>query len=139
MKMQPLVLALSLSLTAISAQAAVDANIPKYAKTSGISGNLSSVGSDTLANLMTFWAEDFKKEYPNVNVQIQAAGSSTAPPALTQGTANFGPMSRSMKDNRSEERRVGKLWPNVSLHERQRNSRIREKIRLQANCGSCCC
>jgi phosphate transport system substrate-binding protein len=99
MKMQPLVLALSLSVAAISAQAAVDAGIPAYAKTSGISGNLSSVGSDTLANLMTFWAEDFKKEYPNVNVQIQAAGSSTAPPALTQGTANFGPMSRTMKDN----------------------------------------
>jgi phosphate transport system substrate-binding protein len=48
---------------------------------------------------MTFWAEDFKKQYPNVNVQIQAAGSSTAPPAFTQGTANFGPMSRAMKDN----------------------------------------
>ena len=103
MKMQPLALALCLSVTAISAQAAVDAGIPKYTKTSGISGNLSSVGSDTLANLMTFWAEDFKKEYPNVNVQIQAAGSSTAPPALTQGTANFGPMSRSMKDNEIQE------------------------------------
>ena len=61
MKMQPLALALSLGLTAITAQAAVDAGIPAYAKTSGISGNLSSVGSDTLANLMTFWAEDFKK------------------------------------------------------------------------------
>ena len=62
MKMQPLALALSLGLTAITAQAAVDAGIPAYAKTSGISGNLSSVGSDTLANLMTFWAEDFKKD-----------------------------------------------------------------------------
>ena len=98
MKMQPLVLALGLSLSAITVHAAVDAGVPTYTKTSGISGNLSSVGSDTLANLMTFWAEDFKKQYPNVNVQIQAAGSSTAPPALTQGTSNFGPMSRAMKD-----------------------------------------
>jgi len=65
---------------------------------STISGNLSSVGSDTLANLMTLWAEAYKKEYPNVNIQIQAAGSSTAPPALTEGTANLGPMSRKMKD-----------------------------------------
>ena len=73
--------------------------MPVYEKTSGISGNLSSVGSDTLANLMTFWAEEFKKQYPNINVQIQAAGSSTAPPALSQGTSNFGPMSRTMKDN----------------------------------------
>lgn len=76
----------------------VDSNVPEYQRTSGISGNLSSVGSDTLANLMTLWAESFKKEYPNVNIQIQAAGSSTAPPALTNSTSNFGPMSRMMKD-----------------------------------------
>ncbi len=75
----------------------LDAGIRDYVKTSGVSGNLSSIGSDTLANLMTLWAEDFKKLYPNVNVQIQAAGSSTAPPALTEGTANLGPMSRQMK------------------------------------------
>lgn len=76
---------------------ALDAGLRDYTKTSGVSGNLSSIGSDTLANLMTLWAEDFKKLYPNVNVQIQAAGSSTAPPALTEGTANLGPMSRQMK------------------------------------------
>ena len=63
---------------------------------------MSSVGSDTLANLMTLWAEDFKRHYPNVNVQIQAAGSSTAPPALTEGTSNVGPMSRKMKDKEVE-------------------------------------
>lgn len=80
------------------AQADVDANLPDYTKVSGVSGNLSSVGSDTLANLMTFWGEEFKKLYPNVNIQIQAAGSSTAPPALTEGTSNLGPMSRQMKD-----------------------------------------
>jgi phosphate transport system substrate-binding protein len=82
--------------------AEVDAAIPEYESTSGVSGNLSSVGSDTLANLMTLWAEDFKREYPNVNIQIQAAGSSTAPPALTERTANIGPMSREMKDNEIE-------------------------------------
>jgi len=81
------------------AQAKVDESLPGYEKTSGVSGNLSSVGSDTLANLMTLWAEEFKRVYPNVNVQIQAAGSSTAPPALTEGTSNLGPMSRLMKDN----------------------------------------
>lgn len=94
------VLTLAIGVTsAMSAQAAVDPALPSYTKGTGVSGNLSSVGSDTLANLMTFWAEGFKKLYPNVNMQIQAAGSSTAPPALTQGTANFGPMSRNMKDN----------------------------------------
>lgn len=76
----------------------VDDGIPAYLKSGSVSGNLSSVGSDTLANLMTLWAEDFKRFYPNVNVQIQAAGSSTAPPALTEGTSNIGPMSRKMKD-----------------------------------------
>ena len=81
-----------------TAVAAVDPALPSYTKTSGVSGNLSSVGSDSLANLMTLWAEEFKKEYPNVNIQIQAAGSSTAPPALTEGTASMGPMSRPMKD-----------------------------------------
>ena len=75
----------------------VDKGIPEYKTISGISGNLSSVGSDTLANLMTLWAESFKRSYPNVNIQIQAAGSSTAPPALTEATSNFGPMSRKMK------------------------------------------
>ncbi|TYK65195.1 PstS family phosphate ABC transporter substrate-binding protein [Colwellia echini] len=81
---------------------ALDENLPEYKKVSGISGNISSVGSDTLANMMTFWAEDFKRIYPNVNVQIQAAGSSTAPPALTEATSNLGPMSRKMKSREIE-------------------------------------
>ncbi|MGB0446409.1 MAG: PstS family phosphate ABC transporter substrate-binding protein [Pseudomonadales bacterium] len=84
----------------VTAQASdlLDPNLPTYTKVSGVSGNMSSVGSDTLANLMTLWAEEFKRNYPNVNIQIQAAGSSTAPPALSEGTSNFGPMSRKMKD-----------------------------------------
>ncbi|MBT7443643.1 MAG: phosphate ABC transporter substrate-binding protein PstS family protein [Methylococcales bacterium] len=87
-----------------SAQAAVgvDAGVPEYQRTNGVAGNLSSVGSDTLANLMTLWAEDFKKLYPSVNIQIQAAGSSTAPPALTESTSNLGPMSRKMKNKELE-------------------------------------
>ena len=81
------------------ATADVDPNLPSYERVSGISGNLSSVGSDTLNNLMTLWAEEFAKFYPNVNIQIQGAGTSTAPPALTEGTSNFGPMSRPMRDS----------------------------------------
>ena len=80
----------------------VDENLADYTRTQGVSGNLSSVGSDTLANLMTLWTEEFKRLYPNVNIQVQAAGSSTAPPALTEGTANLGPMSRRMKDGEIE-------------------------------------
>lgn len=96
-----------LSLSAIGsslvfAQSEVDPGLADYEKAAGVSGNVSSVGSDTLANLMTLWAEEFKRVYPNVNIQIQAAGSSTAPPALTEGTANLGPMSRMMKDKEIE-------------------------------------
>ena len=91
-------LGLGLLMSTSASAVSVDKGIPEYKATSGISGNLSSVGSDTLANLMTLWAESFKRSYPNVNIQIQAAGSSTAPPALTESTSNIGPMSRKMKD-----------------------------------------
>lgn len=84
---------------AVLADAKVDSAIPNYEKTTGVAGKVSSMGSDTLANLMTMWAENFKRFYPSVTVQIQAPGSSAAPTALTEGTANFGPMSRKMKDN----------------------------------------
>jgi phosphate transport system substrate-binding protein len=90
--------AVGMGLAAVSVSAKVDPNLPDYRPASGVSGNFSSVGSDTLNNLMTLWAEEFKRLYPNVNIQIQGAGSSTAPPALTEGTSNFGPMSRAMKD-----------------------------------------
>ncbi len=103
MFMKKLVLALGLAAsTAFAAQGAldqavrVDPNLPTYQRTTGVSGNFTSVGSDTLNNLMTLWAEAFKRQYPNVNIQIQGAGSSTAPPALIEGAANFGPMSRLM-------------------------------------------
>ena len=103
-------LSITLSLSGPAmAEPKVDAGLADYSRASGVSGNLSSVGSDTLANLMTLWAEEFKRNYPNVNIQIQAAGSSTAPPALTEGTSNLGPMSRKMKDKEIEafERRYG--------------------------------
>ncbi len=86
----------------VQAELKVDAGVPEYKAVSGVSGNLSSIGSDTLANLMTFWAEEFKRQYPSVNIQIQAAGSSTAPPALANGISNLGPMSRKMKSKEVE-------------------------------------
>src|SRR5262249_4853439 len=76
----------------------VDPAIGAYKKTSGVSGSLNSVGSDTLNNVMTLWAESFQKQYPNVKIQIEGKGSGTAPPALVAGTAQLGPMSRLMKD-----------------------------------------
>jgi phosphate transport system substrate-binding protein len=78
-------------------QVQVEAGVPGYQKTSGVSGNITSVGSDTMNNLMTLWAEAFLKMYPNVKVQVEGKGSSTAPPALIAGTSQFGPMSRAMR------------------------------------------
>jgi len=75
----------------------VDPKLDNYTKVQGVSGNLNSIGSDTLNNLMALWSEGFRKHYPNVNIQIEGKGSSTAPPALIQGTAQIGPMSRKMK------------------------------------------
>ena len=75
----------------------VDPALPAYQKVSGVSGNLSSIGSDTMNNMMTFWAEACRKMYPNVKIQVEGKGSTTAVPALREGTAQFGPMSREMR------------------------------------------
>ena len=80
----------------------VDERIPSYQKVSGISGNASSIGSDTMNNMMALWLEAFRKYYPNVRIQIEGKGSSTAPPALIEGTAQFGPMSRAMKSSEED-------------------------------------
>jgi phosphate transport system substrate-binding protein len=81
----------------------LDKTLPVYVKVQGVGGNLDSIGSDTLNNLMTFWAEGFRALYPNVHIQIEGKGSSTAPPALISGTAQLGPMSRMMKSTEIDE------------------------------------
>lgn len=102
MKLTPILAGLGFAALLVSQSALatdqVDAAISDYKKGENLSGKLTSVGSDTLANVMTLWTEEFKRLYPGVNIEVQASGSSTAPPALTEGTANFGPMSRLMKD-----------------------------------------
>jgi len=75
----------------------VDPALPDYRPVEGVSGNLKSIGSDTMNNEMTLWAEGFQTMYPNVQIEIEGKGSSTAPPALIAGTSQFGPMSRAMK------------------------------------------
>jgi phosphate transport system substrate-binding protein len=82
---------------------AVDPELPEYRAVAGVSGSLKSVGSDTMSNLMSLWAEGFKRFYPNVKIEIEGKGSSTAPPALIAGTADFGPMSRDLKAQEIDE------------------------------------
>jgi phosphate transport system substrate-binding protein len=87
---------LSLALPA-RADDKVDPKLPAYKAVGGVSGNMKSIGSDTMNNLMALWAEGFRKFYPNVQIEVEGKGSATAPPALISGTASFGPMSRPMK------------------------------------------
>ena len=101
----PILVSLLLVLALVGAMTQVLASTPPkldpglipYKSVGGVSGNISSIGSDTLNNLMTLWAETFSKFYPNARIQIEGKGSSTAPPALISGTAQLGPMSRTMK------------------------------------------
>jgi phosphate transport system substrate-binding protein len=82
----------------LSARLKIDADLAEYERVEGVSGSLTSVGSDTMAKLVTLWAEAFKTLYPEVTLQVQAAGSSTAPIALNDGRSQIGPMSRRMVD-----------------------------------------
>jgi phosphate transport system substrate-binding protein len=82
---------------AVASTVQLDPGLAPYKAVGGVSGNLSSIGSDSLNNLMTLWAESFNKFYPNAKIQIEGKGSTTAPPALISGTAQLGPMSRPMK------------------------------------------
>ena len=88
---------------AVAEPVKVDESIGGYKKTDGVSGNLNSVGSDTLNDLMALWAEGFRAQYPNVNIQVEGKGSATAPPALIAGTSQLGPMSREMKSSEMDE------------------------------------
>jgi phosphate transport system substrate-binding protein len=85
------------------AQVQVDASLPHYKPVSAVAGTLKAVGSDTLNNMMTYWSEGFRTHYPNVKVSVEGKGSSTAPPALIEGTAELGPMSREMKSKEIED------------------------------------
>jgi len=97
MKRNWLAIALALAIPSVAAAQAVDPALPGYKPVSGVSGTVKSIGSDTLNNLMTLWAEGYNRHYPAVKIEIEGKGSSTAPPALVGGTAHFGPMSRPMK------------------------------------------
>jgi phosphate transport system substrate-binding protein len=95
-------LAILVGLSASAQSIKIDPKVSTYKKVSGVSGNLNSIGSDTLNNLMAYWVEGFNKKYPNVKIQVEGKGSTTAPPALIEGTSQLGPMSREMKSEESD-------------------------------------
>jgi phosphate transport system substrate-binding protein len=93
-------LALALGLLAISdAALALDQHLPPYETVDGLSGHLKSVGSDTLLDEMVRWSKAFTALYPDVKIDVKGEGSVTATPALIDGTAEFGPMSRPMNND----------------------------------------
>jgi phosphate transport system substrate-binding protein len=88
--------ALAANVVGLSAALALDQSLPAYRAVTGISGQIRTVGSDTLGHEVAQWAEAFKGFYSDVKFEIQASGSATAPPALLEGASQFGPMSRPM-------------------------------------------
>ena len=90
--------AVAVALATVARAVEVDPALKPYSRVSGeVAGSLKFVGSDTMNNLVALWAEGFKKLYPSVREAIEGKGSASAPPALTEGTATFGPMSRDLK------------------------------------------
>ncbi|HVJ61630.1 MAG TPA: PstS family phosphate ABC transporter substrate-binding protein [Tahibacter sp.] len=59
---------------------------------------LTSVGSDSLGNLMLRWMQAYRMQHPDLRIQLQTPGSAGAPLALAGGAADLGPMSRAMSD-----------------------------------------
>jgi phosphate transport system substrate-binding protein len=82
---------------------AVDPKLPDYKAKGSIEGRLKSVGSDTMNDLMAYWSQDFAVVYPDVRVETEGKGSGTAIPAIIQGTADIGPMSRDITKQESAE------------------------------------
>ncbi len=94
---------LALIATASAQAVQVDEKLPAYEPVQGVSGTIKSIGSDTMNNLMALWGDGFRRFYPAAQTEVEGKGSSTAPPALIAGTANFGPMSRPMKASEIDE------------------------------------
>jgi phosphate transport system substrate-binding protein len=93
MKLSTFVAALAVNMIVIPVAIALEPSLPAYQATSGLSGQIKSVGSDTLGNEVALWAKAFKELYPDVKIDVEAKGSLTAPPALLAGVSQFGPMS----------------------------------------------
>jgi phosphate transport system substrate-binding protein len=83
---------------ALAGGPALDPDLTSYTKVAGLRGTLNAAGSDTMLELQTLMAEEFRKLYPQVKIQVEGKGSSTAPPALIEGTVQLGNMSRKMKN-----------------------------------------
>ncbi|HSX61193.1 MAG TPA: PstS family phosphate ABC transporter substrate-binding protein [Tahibacter sp.] len=74
--------------------------------TAAAESSLTSVGSDTLGELMQSWAQAYAIVDPGTRLQIRTPGSAAAPAALATGAADLGPMSRAMNPGELAEYRA---------------------------------
>ena len=81
------VLTVSAAMAASAMALDLDPQLPAYKPVNGLSGKITSVGSDTLSTLMKQWTEGFKALYPDVKLDVESKGSATAPPALIEGVS----------------------------------------------------
>lgn len=72
--------------------------------TTDLSGSISMVGSTSMEKLANALSEAFMEEYPDVTVTAEFVGSGAGIEAVTNGTADIGNSSRSLKD---EEKAAG--------------------------------
>jgi phosphate transport system substrate-binding protein len=76
----------------------VDPELADYQPAGAIAGAVRAVGSSTLTNLLLRWSAEFRRLYPAVDLEVTGGGSETAVPALIEGRADLGPMTRPMSD-----------------------------------------
>jgi phosphate transport system substrate-binding protein len=93
----------------------VDPEMAEYQPSTNIAGVVRAVGSSTLSNLLFRWSTEFYRLYSSVELQITGGGSETAVPALIEGHADLGPMSRPMSESEVERFRAKFGYPPTRL------------------------
>lgn len=83
-----------LSTAEVARAQGLDQSFPPYQPQQDMSGTINLIGSTTMANIADVWRESFMTLHPNVKINIDVKGSVNAVPAVMDGTATFGLMSR---------------------------------------------
>lgn len=83
---------------------AASSEVASTETTADLSGSISMVGSTSMEKLANALSEAFMEEYPDVTVTAEFVGSGAGIEAVTNGTADIGNSSRSLKD---EEKAAG--------------------------------
>lgn len=90
--------------SAAESTVAASSEVSSAETTADLSGSLSMVGSTSMEKLANALSEAFMEEYPDVTVTAEFVGSGAGIEAVTNGTADIGNSSRSLKD---EEKAAG--------------------------------